>query len=105
MLITHNLLVYDRQLRCWSGLTLAHSVMVMLYRWLLLLYKITDYHRLPIDPITVPGLRWGQRHPQGANSGSISRLDRRVETHKQASNNMAATSPPLSLASQCMRYK
>jgi hypothetical protein len=26
--------------------------------------------RLPIDPITV-GRRWGQRHPQGANSGSI----------------------------------
>jgi hypothetical protein len=28
--------------------------------------------RLPIDPITV-GRRWGQRHPQGANSGSIGR--------------------------------
>jgi hypothetical protein len=35
---------------------------------------ITSLTRLPIDPITV-GRRWGQRHPQGANSGSIGRLD------------------------------
>jgi hypothetical protein len=35
------------------------------------IYQIT---RLPIDPITV-GRRWGQRHPQGANSGPIGRLN------------------------------
>jgi hypothetical protein len=51
--------------------------------------------RVPIDPITV-GRRWGQRHPQRANSGSIGRIN------SNQALNMAATSPPYSLASQCM---
>jgi hypothetical protein len=56
--------------------------------------------RLPIDPagtdpITV-GRRWGQCHPQGPNLGSIGRNLLQVQL-----SNMAATSPPLSLTSQC----
>jgi hypothetical protein len=39
---------------------------------------------------------WGQRHPQGANSGSNGKLKVMLKLKT------AATSPPLSHASQCM---
>ena len=50
-------------------------------------HVITNY-QLPNGPVKA-GRRWGQRHPQGANLGSIGILKSLSKTHT-----MAATSPP-----------